>query len=200
MASWDNLRLPNGALPYVNADVKTAKDLEIIKLPASMSMAGRCVAEHERSECFASFFYEKVDKITKETIVDQNVYNGTRKMTAWSRMFMSSSEVESCIKSIKIKNCEGFDRIPQRVLIEGIVQLHRPLCKLFDAIYKTKKIPEQWRISKIQPIFKKGNKNEIENYRPVANLCSTSKIFERLILNRISQLEVLILKSEYHVT
>ena len=30
----------------------------------------------------------------------------------------------------------------------------------------------------------------IENYRPVANLCSASKIFERLILNRINQLEL----------
>ena len=30
----------------------------------------------------------------------------------------------------------------------------------------------------------------IENYRPVANLCSSSKIFERLVLNRIHQLEL----------
>ena len=84
-----------------------------ISCPLPMSMAGRCVAEHERSECFASFFAEKVNKITNETIVDQNVYNGTRKMTACSQMFMSSNEVESCIKSIKIKNCEGLNRIPQ---------------------------------------------------------------------------------------
>ena len=55
----------------------------------------------------------------------------------------------------------------------------------------TKKIPEQWRLSKIVPVHKKGSKSEIENYRPVANLCSTSKIFERLILNRINQLEIL---------
>ena len=31
----------------------------------------------------------------------------------------------------------------------------------------------------------------IENYRPVANLCSVTKVFERMILNRISQLEFL---------
>ena len=31
----------------------------------------------------------------------------------------------------------------------------------------------------------------IDNYRPVANLCSTSKIFERMILNRISEIESL---------
>ena len=30
----------------------------------------------------------------------------------------------------------------------------------------------------------------MENYRPVASLCSTSKIFERLILNKIKKLEL----------
>jgi hypothetical protein len=35
------------------------------------------------------------------------------------------------------------------------------------------------------PVFKKGNKNKIENYRPISNLCSTSKIFEKLILRQI---------------
>ena len=39
--------------------------------------------------------------------------------------------------------------------------------------------------------IKKGSKHQIENYRPVAGLCSASKIFERLILNRIHDLETL---------
>ena len=43
--------------------------------------------------------------------------------------------------------------------------------------------------SKIIPVYKKGTKANIENYRPVANLCSASLIFERLFLNRILQLE-----------
>ena len=59
-------------------------------------------------------------------------------------------------------------------------------------IYKKKYVivlPEQWKISKIIPTFKKGNKSKIENYRPIANLCSTSKVFEKLILKQIHYLE-----------
>ena len=37
--------------------------------------------------------------------------------------------------------------------------------------------------------FKKGSRNKIENYRPIANLCSASKILEKLILNQIHYLE-----------
>ena len=38
------------------------------------------------------------------------------------------------------------------------------------------------------PIHKKGPKKDIENYRPIANLCSASKIFEKLILRRINEI------------
>ena len=56
---------------------------------------------------------------------------------------------------------------------------------LFNKIYVQKKLPEQWLMSVINPVYKKGTKDEITNYRLVANLCSGSKIFEKLILNRI---------------
>ena len=39
------------------------------------------------------------------------------------------------------------------------------------------------------PSLKKGNVHQIENYRPIANLCSASKVFERLILKQINYLE-----------
>ena len=44
-------------------------------------------------------------------------------------------------------------------------------------------------MAKIIPIFKKGDNTKIENYRPIANLCSSSKIFEKLILKQINYLE-----------
>ena len=74
-------------------------------------------------------------------------------------------------------------------MIQCLEHLLDPLTKLFKLIYNTKQIPQQWLVSKITPIFKKGPKQNIENYRPMANLCSTSKIFERLILNRILEIE-----------
>ena len=84
-----------------------------------------------------------------------------------------------------------FDRIPQRFLIDGITTLIKPLTVLFNLIYRTKKVPDQWLMSKITPIFKKGDVNNVTNYRPIANLCSASKIFEKLILNRLMQIQTI---------
>ena len=88
-----------------------------------------------------------------------------------------------------MKNCEGEDRIPQRIMIDGIEVLLAPLTALFKRIYEQKEIPEQWKLAKITPVHKKGNKNDVTNYRPIANLCSASKIFEKLILQRIQDIE-----------
>ena len=127
-----------------------------------------------------SFFYEKIKNIVTLTEIDQTVYNGTNKLHAANENFMSEMELIAAINSLAFKNCEGHDRIPQRIIKDGINMLLGPLSYLFDTIYKTKEIPQQWLISKVNPIFKKGNSSDIENYRPVSNLCSTSKIFEKL--------------------
>ena len=50
-------------------------------------------------------------------------------------MFMSIDEVKMCIMDTKIKNSEGYDHIPQRVLVDGCLCLLCPLTKLFSKIY-----------------------------------------------------------------
>ena len=59
---------------------------------------------------------------------------------------------------LKYNNSEGYDRIPQRIIKDGIEQLIAPLSFLFKLIYDTKAIPDQWRIAKVNPIPKKGQK------------------------------------------
>ena len=170
--------------------VKIAKDLNIQSIPSKLFHANVIVDETEVPDAFASFFKNKIVNLVNESRINCNVYNGSCKVAAEEKNFMSEANVMEAIKSLTIKNCEGYDRIPQRILIDGISHLLRPLSQIFDKIYRTKLIPEQWLVAKVIPIFKKGNPNQIENYRPIANLCSTSKIFEKLILQRLHQIEI----------
>ena len=45
--------------------------------------------------------------------------------------------------------------------------------------------PTRLKFSQINPIFKKGNKAEISNYRPISLLTSFSKAFEKVIYKRL---------------
>ena len=73
-------------------------------------------------------------------------------------MFMTSIKIAECIDGLKLKNTEGFDRIPQRALIDGRGFLMGTLTELFKMIYRDQVIPEQWLISKIIPVHKKVTK------------------------------------------
>ena len=46
-------------------------------------------------------------------------------------------------------------------------------------------------MSKIIPIFKKGSKSDNGNYRPITNLCSMTKIYEQLMIDRLKEIEAI---------
>ena len=52
---------------------------------------------------------------------------------------------------------------------------------MFNLSFKTGSIPAEWKLAHIVPIHKKGDKNNIENYRPISLTCIISKIFEKSI-------------------
>ena len=80
---------------------------------------------------------------------------------------MTAADVKCCLDELKNVKCEGFDRIPVCILRDVRVKLLPPLETLFNQIYSSCKIPDQWKVTKFIPIFKKGSKSQIENYRPI---------------------------------
>ena len=46
------------------------------------------------------------------------------------------------------------------------------------------KVPLKMKIARVVPIFKKGQKDSVNNYRPIFLLTSISKILEKLVYTR----------------
>jgi hypothetical protein len=61
--------------------------------------------------------------------------------------------VRECILSLKLKNSEGFDHIPQRVQVDGVDRLIKPIWVLINEIYTSKQITHQWLVSETIPVF-----------------------------------------------
>ena len=169
--------------------VNIAKDLNQEDLPMQMNEDGIPITDNDLSDRFADYFEEKVMNLASNVAINPTVYNGIRRVQCTDVNFMTRENILKAIKEIKIKNSEGHDRIPQRLIIDGIDLLITPLTRLFYNIYDRMEIPEQWKLAKITPVHKKGDKTNIHNYRPIANLCEATKIYERLILQRIQEIE-----------
>jgi len=76
-------------------------------------------------------------------------------------------------------------KCPLVVFKDSLSILERQILKLFNMIMVVGKMPKVWKVAKIKPIFKKGDHSKIENYRPISNLNSISKAYERCLLNRL---------------
>jgi hypothetical protein len=53
----------------------------------------------------------------------------------------------------EIQNSDGFDRIPQRILIDGADMLSLPLHNLMKLIYDEMKITDQWLVTITIPVY-----------------------------------------------
>ena len=56
---------------------------------------------------------------------------------------------------------------------------------LFTLSMSVDEVPNQWKAANVVPIHKKGDKNNVDNYRPVSLLSSISKVMERCIYNHV---------------
>ena len=65
----------------------------------------------------------------------------------------------------------------------------KPLVHIYNVSFQTGIFPDMMKLAKIKPLFKKGDRQDIQNYRPISILSAFSKILEKLMYNRLSFLK-----------
>lgn len=94
-------------------------------------------------------------------------------------------EVRSAILNMKNTSC-GLDGINAFHMKEIVDYIAEPFAYIVNLIFKTGVFPDQLKQSKVIPIYKKGDKTLITNYRPISILPFFSKVVEKLIHQRLS--------------
>ena len=79
----------------------------------------------------------------------------------------------------------GPDGIPSRYLKITAKEIGLALKIVFQLSYDTGVVPDDWLISNISPIFKKGDRTNPANYRSVNLTSVCSKIFEHILKSNI---------------
>ena len=64
---------------------------------------------------------------------------------------------------------------------DGAKILAKSITKIFNLSIEKSIFPDECKIAKLKPLFKKGCKMEPKNYRPISLLHIVSKIFERIV-------------------
>ena len=100
---------------------------------------------------------------------------------------MSQLTVKECILISAPKSCE-LHPIPSKLLIECLDSKLPSLTGLFKSSLASGIFPQYFKSALVTPILKKRclDHNDLNNYRPVSNLCLITKILEKLVLSHVS--------------
>ena len=87
--------------------------------------------------------------------------------------------------NIKENKATGPDGIPGNLLKICAHELAEVFTLLFQASLDQGCLPPDWKKANIVPVFKKGDKSAVENYRPISLTSVTSKILEHIVHSSI---------------
>ena len=99
---------------------------------------------------------------------------------------MTPRMVKKVIMNLDLTRASGPDCIPVMVLKNCEPEFSFILAELFNKYLKESCFPDCWKVSSVVPVFKNvGERSTAKNYHPVSLLSVVSKVFEKLVNNRI---------------
>ena len=99
---------------------------------------------------------------------------------------ITEEKVLKILNKLNISKSPGPDGLHPRLLKELKTSIVTPLTLIFNQSVQSGKIPEDWRTANISAIYKKGDKKNASNYRPVSLTSVVCKILETLIRDHIT--------------
>ena len=102
-----------------------------------------------------------------------------------SSVNFSQDGIAKIIQNLDPNKAHDHDNISIRMLKICGSSIYKPLEMMFKRCIDTGVFPSKWKKGNIVPIHKKGDKQTLENYRPVSLVSTCGKILERLLFNEM---------------
>jgi hypothetical protein len=100
---------------------------------------------------------------------------------------ITPDEILYVVKKLKTNKSPGMDGILNEVIASTVDIIMPHIVKLFNGILNGGTFPTVWTEGIIVPLFKKGDANDVNNYRGITLLSCLGKVFTGVLCQRIEQ-------------
>ncbi len=168
---------------YVKSKTKTRDGISDLYVKDTRgNVVGMTESDEEKantlSKQFASVFTQESENNFSD-IRDQDL--------SWEleRIQITEENVSKKLKKLKVGKSPGPDNIHPYVLHELHEILAQPLAMIFRYSVQNGKLPKEWKDAYISAIYKKGDRKEPVNYRPVSLTSVICKVLESIIRDHL---------------
>ena len=161
-------------------------------IPDIMSVNGeKCSDKARISKHFNSFFAtigsQNENNIRKHEGSTCKNYLTNQYDCTFAFHLINNNDTLRIIKNIKMSHSKGYDGLSTEHLKLINKDISKRLTLIINQSLNSGIFPDQLKIAKVTPIFKKGDKQIITSYRPISVLPVISKIFETVIHEQLSE-------------
>ena len=89
------------------------------------------------------------------------------------------------LKCLDPNKAPGPDEIPAHLLKECAGSIAPVLTKIYQASINQGSVPSDWTKANVTPLFKKGDRSNPGNYRPISLTCVACKVLEHIVCSKV---------------
>ena len=94
-------------------------------------------------------------------------------------------EVKKKLIKLKTNKASGYDMIPAKLLRDGADHISRSLTPIINMSITSACFPDCLKLAEVSPAYKKSDRTDKKNYRPISVLISMSKVFEGILCDQL---------------
>ena len=149
-----------------------------------------CYDPHDISNHFGKFYSklgENVVKSIPESKLTPNHYLSKLQINPKTLYLhqITPSEIKKYINKLPSKDSSGYDNISNKLLKQIKYSILKPLAHIFNLSIVSGVFPANMKLSEIIPLYKKGTKDLMNNYRPISLLLTISKLLGKCMYTRL---------------
>ena len=99
---------------------------------------------------------------------------------------VTGTEIIETVQQLQPKKTLDMTGISTWLLQKIVTAISVPLTHIFQGSLASGLVPNQLKIAKVIPVFKSGQKDSMDNYRPISLLSCFSKVIEKIVCNRLT--------------